>query len=282
MARIIAAAAAFAIAGSAAAQFHVGDIAIERDAENRIVFGEFDVPTGTVVFGSRVFNATLDEDLPAFWYTDDPGFDSEDGAFAAGSLISFGVRKALRQWDPVEQDFDTIAAATMELSWSIFGPVAVPASDPAVPAVLLSIPVANTGEFHRHPGYEILRPADEGIYALELELGSNEPGVLTSEPIWLVFRTPGADQQQQLDAMAWIEANWVGGASCPADLSSPQSAGVPDGVLTGADFFEFLSRFQNGDLSVDFSSPTSPGVGDGVLTGADFFEFLNLFSQGCP
>ena len=67
----------------------------------------------------------------------------------------------------------------------------------------------------------------------------------------------------------------------PADLSSASNPGVPDGVLTGADFFEFLARFQAGDLSIDFSSAANPGVPDGVLTGADFFEFLNLFSAGC-
>ena len=70
-------------------------------------------------------------------------------------------------------------------------------------------------------------------------------------------------------------------ACSPADLSSPAAPGSPDGVLTGADFFEFLVRFQAGDLSVDFSSPASPGTPDGVLSGADFFEFLNLFAAGC-
>ena len=74
----------------------------------------------------------------------------------------------------------------------------------------------------------------------------------------------------------------VGGSACSlADLSSPANPGIPDGVLTGADFFEFLSRFGAGDLSVDFSSPANPGTPDGVLTGADFFEFLNLFAAGC-
>ena len=71
------------------------------------------------------------------------------------------------------------------------------------------------------------------------------------------------------------------GGCNPADLSSPANPGVPDGVLTGADFFEFLDRFSAGDLSIDFSSAANPGVPDGVLTGADFFEFLGLFSQGC-
>ena len=71
------------------------------------------------------------------------------------------------------------------------------------------------------------------------------------------------------------------GSECPADLSSPGSPGIPDGLLSGADFFEFLTRFGAGDLSVDFSSPANPGQGDGLLSGADFFEFLNLFAQGC-
>ena len=70
--------------------------------------------------------------------------------------------------------------------------------------------------------------------------------------------------------------------SCPADLSSPTVPGSPDGVLTGADFFEFLARFQAGDLRADFSSAGNPGTPDGVLTGADFFEFLSLFQAGCP
>ena len=78
----------------------------------------------------------------------------------------------------------------------------------------------------------------------------------------------------------WYFATWTG-SGCPADLSSPTDPGVPDGVLTGADFFEFLARFQAGDLVVDYSRPTNPGVPDGVLTGADFFEFLNLFRAGC-
>ena len=75
---------------------------------------------------------------------------------------------------------------------------------------------------------------------------------------------------------------WAGDTTtCPADLSSPASPGIPDGILSGADFFEFLVRFEIGDLSVDFSSPANPGQPDGLLSGADFFEFLSLFAAGC-
>ena len=100
--------------------------------------------------------------------------------------------------------------------------------------------------------------------------------IVTDNTDWVRDEIARRDHMQQ--TIAWTV---LVPQACLADLSSPADPGVPDGVLTGADFFEFLSRFQAGDLSVDFSSPTAPGVADGVLTGADFFEFLDLFSQGC-
>lgn len=68
---------------------------------------------------------------------------------------------------------------------------------------------------------------------------------------------------------------------CSADLSGPIIPGLPDGVVSGADFIEFLNRFQQGDRSVDLASPASPLEPDGLLTGADFFRFLELFAGGC-
>ena len=93
------------------------------------------------------------------------------------------------------------------------------------------------------------------------------------------LRTLGSDTDDMwmVDDLHIAEA-----ASCPADISSAAAPGVADGVLTGADFFEFLARFQAGDLRADLSSATIPGTPDGELTGADFFEFLDLFSSGCP
>lgn len=68
---------------------------------------------------------------------------------------------------------------------------------------------------------------------------------------------------------------------CPADISSVPAPGVPDGALTGADFFEFLDRFSAGDMRADYGSATDPIAPDGALTGSDFFCFLDLFSRGC-
>ena len=68
---------------------------------------------------------------------------------------------------------------------------------------------------------------------------------------------------------------------CIPDISGPTTPGIPDGVLSGADFFEYLARFQAGDLRADISSPTNPSQPDGLLSGADFFEYLTLFAAGC-
>ena len=106
------------------------------------------------------------------------------------------------------------------------------------------------------------------IYEIDLDTGA----IITS------FPTPFAIADT-FGAATYIPADTT--ACNPADLSSPADPGVPDGTLTGADFFEFLARFQAGDLSIDYSSPSDPGTPDGRLTGADFFAFLDLFSQGC-
>lgn len=69
--------------------------------------------------------------------------------------------------------------------------------------------------------------------------------------------------------------------TCPIDYASATDPNTPDGALTGADFFAFLSLFQAGDLSADLAGPTDPTTPDGALTGADFFRFLDLFQSGC-
>lgn len=62
----------------------------------------------------------------------------------------------------------------------------------------------------------------------------------------------------------------VGCEFAAVDFSSPLDPGVPDGALTGADFFFFLDLFTQGDLRADLDA-------NGALTGADFFGFLSLF-----
>lgn len=152
--------------------------------------------------------------------------------------------------------------------------------------------------FHR--GFDLIGPngsaflASSADIAASFEFGAGRAVLYCDEESFLgVEQSPcGADRifpQTRtifLNAVAYVTPapgfSFEGGDSCClADLSSAADPGVPDGQLTGADFFEFLNLFSAGDLAVDFSSPTMPGVPDGALTGADFFEFLSLFSAGC-
>lgn len=85
---------------------------------------------------------------------------------------------------------------------------------------------------------------------------------------------------------------------CPADLTSSAlfghvSAGVPDGLVNGDDFFYYLTLYAAGlpcpfcveppDLTTAGTQAGQPGYGapDGVLSTDDFFYFLHLFAQGC-
>ena len=125
---------------------------------------------------------------------------------------------------------------------------------------------------------EVGRVPADGTQRLEFEQVTLAlPGAAMGGKFRLRNLGSDANDMWLIDDLVIAEA-----ASCPADVSSPTLPGVPDGVLTGADFFEYLARFQAGDPRADLSSPAAPGVADGVLTGADFFAYLNLFSAGCP
>ena len=82
----------------------------------------------------------------------------------------------------------------------------------------------------------------------------------------------------------------------PADLNdatafSPASPvfGIPDGILSPADFAAFVTFFNSNDLRADLNdaaafSPASPtfGIPDGILSPADFAAFVAYFNAGCP
>ena len=93
----------------------------------------------------------------------------------------------------------------------------------------------------------------------------------------VIFRFQGGPFARQIVPASLLERDDL----CRVDYSSPAQPGVPDGVLTGADFFFWLDLFAAGDLSADLSSPTAFGVPDGVLTGADLIWLLDAFQFGC-
>lgn len=247
-------AAVFIPAGMARAQ-HAGDIYLEQ-AGGRIATGLVDDETGKIQRGVRVFGAELEE-----LFTNEPGFDTAEGAFAPGSSIGFNIRRALRAWDGAAQGFAGIPVERIEVRLGPLGPVISPAGDLLTTG--FSIAVSPDGRWHHHLGYTLLSPAAAGIYLLELELWSSEGSVGASEPFWIVFNH-GDSEDQHAAAIAWAQEHLV---ACAVDLNR-------DGVVDFADYLEFLNRYEEQDLSVDFN-------GDGVVDFADYLEFLNRYEAGC-
>ncbi|MFG0285682.1 MAG: GC-type dockerin domain-anchored protein [Phycisphaerales bacterium JB039] len=243
-----------ALATTASAQ-HGGDILLATDA-GRIVTGELD---GTVPeFPHRVFLSELGELIPN--WTDEPGFDSEAGAFSPGLRIGFDVAAALRLWDG--EDFDQIPAERMRIAKAGLE-VETPPADALTPGFVFGAAGA-TGKFHHHITFELLDPASDGIYLLELQLWAETGSPDRSDSFWIVFNQNRPEPEHEA-AAAWVETVLAG---CRADLDG-------DGSLTFFDFLMFQNLFAAGDMAADFD-------GDGSLTFFDFLAFQNEFAAGCP
>lgn len=276
---------------NARAQLHEGDIIISVH-NGRLVTGDVDPITGEQGPGDRVFNATLGGVVPNF--TNDPGYDHVPGPFGASSMIGFNIRKALRKWDGV--DFSTIPEERLEFRKGALSPIPTPLDDTLTPGFMLT--VGSNLRWHEHFGMLLLTPSSDGVYLVELELLTTEPGVEMSEPYWIVI-DQNAPAQVVLDATNWVVDNFDspgGPIACnPADLntasaSSPSAPGFgePDGILTPSDFFAFVYFFQTGDLRADLNNasatnPSASGFGqpDGLISPADFIAFAFYFQEAC-
>ena len=180
--------------GAAAQGIHEGDIALGIDVDRLAVGdGSTDPQTGAFLWDACVFGVELDLNAR----TPDPGFDSELGAFSPNRSIAYAHRAALRKWDG--QDFDSIPAETMRMSFGPLAGVSTPAVDPVEPVVGPFVGVSSNGEFHNHftfrlelNGSPATGPTSAGVYLAQLELRIDDGSYGPTEPFWLVFDN-GAD-----------------------------------------------------------------------------------------
>lgn len=191
------AAAWLTMAGYAAAQ-HAGDVYVER-VEGTLFTGL--IGGSTIIHDQRVFAAEFGEFFRNF--TDEPGFDSDAGEFAPGSLIGFNVLDAVRVWDG--QGFDALSPVTFTIS---FANLNVETGTGFVEG--FGLPVAPNGEWHRHLNFVINEPAPAGIYLLALELWSDDPSLDHSGPFYIVFNQE-TDEPIHDEAIEWVEANLITG-----------------------------------------------------------------------
>jgi len=92
----------------------------------------------------------------------------------------------------------------------------------------------------------------------------------------------GPDFDQSDSGAAFVFNAFVNDPGCPADLTGPDGAGEPDGVLDANDFFFYLGLFASGDADADLTDAGGSGNPDGIVDANDFFFYLQLFAAGCP
>ncbi|MEL7483291.1 MAG: GC-type dockerin domain-anchored protein [Planctomycetota bacterium] len=257
--------------GVAAQDIHQGDIALGIDVD-RLAVGDGSVDAmGNLLWDECTFGVELDFNAR----TPDPGFDTEVGAFSPSSSIAYAHRAALRKWNG--QDFDTIPAETMRMSFGPLRGVSTPLTDPAEPVVGPFVGVSSNGEYHNHFTFRLEldgSPANgaesAGVYLAQLEMRIDDGSLLPSEPFWLVFDN-GADSAE-FDAAIDFARSQIGGCvdapACPADTNG-------DGDVNPADFNAWVIAFNT-------QAPQCDQNGDGQCNPADFNAWVINFNQGCP
>lgn len=163
-----------ALAGGDHDHAHEGDVYLA--VENaRIITGIFDDIDGFEP--ERVFGVELGEIVPGA--ADEPGFDNASGTFVNGTALGVHFRSALSIWDGAG-----LASATQTMTFE-FGPQSMVSGAGFVSG--FDIAVGADDEWHEHYDMFISDALAIGVYVLELELFSTDPGLSTSAPFWFVF-----------------------------------------------------------------------------------------------
>ncbi|MFI4896240.1 MAG: GC-type dockerin domain-anchored protein [Phycisphaerales bacterium JB059] len=255
-----------AVSASIAQDLHGVDFAIRID-QNRIDIGVVTGPD-SVQFPFLVKSAEFGDGGIAD-FTADPGWNSQLGGVPAGTEIGFDIVAAVREWNGF--DFDTISDDTITVRKFLQNFVAPP-TDTVVPGIVFGAGDSD-GIFHHHVQFLLNQdsgPAGaDGVWLLQLQLWSTSASIERSDTNYIVF-AQGAGVPEQGDAIAWVEANLIGGPCNAADLAAPE------GVLDFADVLAFLSAFGAGEPAADLASP------EGVFDFADVLAFLSAFGAGCP
>lgn len=241
-------------AGPAAAQ-HDGDIFVTTQA-GKLVTGTIEL-SGSLTVPFRAFTGVFGE-APNF--TNDPGFDTAPGTFTPGTQIGFTIGRALRVWDGA--DFKSIPVERLRIALGLLGPVFTPLDDTPVPG--FGMLVNEFGEFHHHPGVTLQAPAGDGVYLYEAFLWTSDPGLVDSDPFWIVFRQRSS-AAAQADALLWVER--FRSNPCRADLNLDTEVDFSDLEL-------FISFYNAGNSGVDFN-------GDTEIDFSDIEAFISIFNSPC-
>ena len=230
-------------------QVHTGDIILSVE-DGAIRTGDKNGP------GVRVFTSVMEDG-----FTDEPGFDSLNGAFDAGEVLGLDILRALHVWNG--EDFWPIAEPAITVS-KLQLDITSPECDRRVSNDFVFGAADANGQFHHHVSF-LLEPADPGVYLLALEVWSLDADPDPSAPLYVVFDHPGHDEDP-VAAAEWV-AEHLFQLDCRVDMNA-------DGQLSILDFVAMQTAFQLGDLRADMN-------GDCRLDVLDFVTFQGAFQEGC-
>ncbi|HUV63066.1 MAG TPA: hypothetical protein VMW24_04155 [Sedimentisphaerales bacterium] len=164
---------------------------------------ELKVEFDSIIVDPRVLPGELAAD--EFFSTDEPGFDSELGAFPLGTTVGFNIRDGLKRWS--SSGFERLDPATAETV--IVSHVQRVRKSGSGFVAGFDLPVGQDGSWHRHLVFTLSGPGTNdprrGIYLLELGLYSTSPAVAGSYPIYIVFNVD--DEPNHEPALEWVRHN---------------------------------------------------------------------------
>jgi hypothetical protein len=278
---------ALALASSASAQLHVGDVILYVESDQVITGGSVN---GSAVSSQRVFVGTFGaQGVDNF--TTNPGFNSVPNQFPASQLCGLTIEGSARKWSG--SDFCTVPPETITVyrSQTTFvstdgGPqVAPPLPTPIVPPPHLAIgqTASGTGYIHTHPTYGLNADPQgnraDGVYLVQLRAWAGSPttpSVSSSDRFYLLLGQNASTTD--LDAARiWLEGRLSAGLSGAGVLCPPACRADFDrnGSVSIDDLFIYLNAWFTSDPRCDVDN--APGV-----SIDDLFVFINIWFGGCP
>jgi hypothetical protein len=260
---------------SAAAQTEHRDIHVTEE-DGRLVTGavQFDEPGQPVTDGVRIFVRDMGE-LGVAQYTDDPGFNAFSATLTQDMDVFFDVIDALRLWDPVAEDFETISPVQLEISrFSYVG------LTPTTAGGFLDGPrIADTGAsggFHQHFDFFLDTPAPSGIYVMTILLHTDNPAVGPSESVFVLFRyqdPSDPDPPISYDGpVAYLESQLAPPPACPGDIDGDNATNLADFSVLASNFGAFGLPHGNGESRNlgDLTDDGEVNLADFSVLAADF------------
>lgn len=239
---------------------------VTEDGVTRLSTGvsDFENPGSPVIPNVRVHAATLNQSgIPGF--TNNPGYNAFNGSLPPGSLLAFDIVDALRMWDPIAQNFDTIPAEQMRISLFTESRFTPTEPDGFVEGFQFAA-VSGSGSVHQHISYVLGQPLTPGVYLLSLQLSLSVAGIEPTLPFYLVCNHL-ADPDEFAAAFAFVEDSLNPAPTCPGDVTG-------DGSINLADLNLVLANFGQ-------TTPEGDTNGDGVVNLADLNAVLAAFGTNC-